>query len=334
MLRRGLAGALERGALGGPLASGLGRIWERLAEPVRELRLPRGTRVVGVGGATLGGSGKTPLVVALARELAKTARVAVVASAYSARVPHARVVVPEDSVRLVGDEALWLSRELSPAVTVTVGARREMALSLAAERAELVLIDGLLQTRPLRLACSLLSLDGGEPWGAGHCPPRGDLRAPRERLLAATDAVVMPAGARLAGVRSFHFEARLIGARTPEGRRIAAAELECWRLGVLLAVARPERILGELRAHGITPAHVQLEADHAHFSAPRRAGVDAWLTTPKCATKLGARAGGAPVWVLEREISLDPALTAFVLGPLRGRTDGDFVRQSPPGLEP
>jgi hypothetical protein len=32
--------------------------------------------------------------------------------------------------------------------------------------------------------------------------------------------------------------------------------------------------------------------------------LDAWLTTPKCATKLGAERAGVPVWVLERATEL------------------------------
>src|SRR5580658_1099224 len=63
--------ALERGTLNVPCAGLLTQAW-RLATAraiARKLRWPAHVRVVAVGGATLGGSGKTPLAVACAAKL-------------------------------------------------------------------------------------------------------------------------------------------------------------------------------------------------------------------------------------------------------------------------
>jgi tetraacyldisaccharide 4'-kinase len=300
MLRRGVARALERGTFGGPAALALAALWARAAEPARPLSLPHGVRVVGVGGATLGGSGKTPLVLALARALSRHRRVALVATAYATRARRARRVHPGDLVDVVGDEALWLARDL-PAVPVFVGKSRSEALALAARDAELVIVDGLLQARPERLGCSLLVLDEHDPWGSGRCPPAGDLRAPPAELLARADAVVIP-------------RAELLGARTHCGELLSLQALAGRRLGLLLAIARPDRVVRDLRAHGVEPRVVETRADHARFLEPRVSDVDAWLTTPKCATKLGPVHGGAPVWVLERKVFLPPALLALALG--------------------
>ncbi|GMV13784.1 MAG: hypothetical protein AMXMBFR56_20080 [Polyangiaceae bacterium] len=316
MLRRRVAQALERGALGGPVARTLGSLWARAADSARPVRLPPGVRVVGVGGATLGGSGKTPLVLALARELARTRRVAVVASAYSARVRAPRVVRPSDDVGLVGDEALWLARAL-PSVPVIVGKDRTEALALAARDVELVIVDGLLQARPERLACSLLVLDERQPWGSGRCPPAGDLRAAPGELLARADAVVMPRGS-------------LLGARTDQGELLSVAALRGRRLGLALAIARPERVLRDLRAQGVEPELVATQADHGRFPAPHASDVEAWLTTPKCATKLGSRHGGAPVWVLERPLIVPPALLGLVLG--SGEASQERASLASPGV--
>src|SRR4051812_11551403 len=64
---------LERGAPGSPIARALAGAWSAVAARAiaRPLRLPEGARVVGVGGATLGGAGKTPVAIALARALAE-----------------------------------------------------------------------------------------------------------------------------------------------------------------------------------------------------------------------------------------------------------------------
>src|SRR5438445_227713 len=60
----------------------------------------------------------------------------------------------------------------------------------SAGRVACLVVDGVLQARPYEFACSLLTIDEDLPWGSGKCPPAGDLKAPREALLAAADAVV------------------------------------------------------------------------------------------------------------------------------------------------
>lgn len=315
---------LESGAFDGPLARGASSMWRRWAEPVRPLSLPSGIRVVGVGGATLGGAGKTPLVLELSRRLsARGVRVAVVASSYRARPRRARRVMADDRVERVGDEALTLARALEPSdVPVVVAPERQRALDLAARLAPLVLVDALLQTRPERLSLSLLVVDAREPWGAGRCPPSGDLRADRARLLAACDAIVVSGGDgqvawdlldRPAGRPLFQVRTRLLGARAPDGTLLGVGELSRRRLGLALAVARPGRITAALAESGVVPALTRLQADHG---APVRSGPadrpHAWLVTPKCATKLGRDHGGAPVWVLEQALEPPEQLLSLV----------------------
>src|SRR5690242_1893590 len=94
---------LERG-VPSPLARAASLAWGAISARAvaRPLRLPPGVLVVGVGGAVLGGAGKTPLTIALARALASQ-RPAVIGHAYRARPGQARVVQPTDLVAEVGD---------------------------------------------------------------------------------------------------------------------------------------------------------------------------------------------------------------------------------------
>lgn len=331
---------LERGAFDGGLARSASSLWRRWADPVRPLALPPGVRVVGVGGATLGGAGKTPLVLELARGLAAQGdRVAVVATGYRARPGRARQVAADDRVGRVGDEALWFARALGPlGVPVVVAEDRQEALELAARLAPRVLVDALLQARPARLSLSLLVLDAQGPWGAGRCPPSGDLRADRERLVAAADAVVLVGrGAQAsrsslertcgrAGRPLFDVGAGVRGARTPEGTLLGLDELARRRLGLALAVAHPERIATALRASGVVPALTCFQADHG---VPAASGPppEAWLATAKCATKLGRELGGAPVWVLEQALELPAELRSLVAG---GKADVRGLRPEKP----
>jgi tetraacyldisaccharide 4'-kinase len=332
---RWFAEQLERGAWRmHPIARALSAFWASAADPVRPLELPESARVIGVGGATLGGSGKSTITLELARTLARGgARVAVVASAYPARDRAPRRVWPEDRVEPAGDEALWLARALEPdGVPVFIGAPREIAIARAAQAASIVIVDGLLQTRPRRLSLSLLALDAAAPWGSLRCPPAGDLRARRGRLLAASDAVLLAtdpaleqpaaqdAQVQFYGKTAFRWSSELSGAWTHRGQLASLAQLRGLRLGLLLAVARPERIRSALAARGIGIHAIALRGDHAALKPPPGRGLDAWLTTAKCATKVGQIRASVPVWTLEHQARLPAEVT--------GRA-AQFARETP-----
>jgi tetraacyldisaccharide 4'-kinase len=338
-----VAQALERGALGGALSRGwaraLSRGWGRVAarSVVRPVRWPERVRVVAVGGATLGGSGKTPLAIACARELAAaSARVVLVGHGYRARVSRARFVSPTDAVGEVGDEALLAARALDGRARVAVGPTRTEAVELAAREADVLVLDGVGQTAPVRAGLALLAVDPVEPWGrAGAMPPLGDLRAPRTELLHACDAVV-PLGessARplLAGVDRDVWPVAVAsdGAFVAAGQRAAPARLD-WaklrglRLGLFVALARPERIVRELASHGVRVAAFVRVRDHGPLGnaaaraccrAAREARLDFWLASPKCTLHALTYTGsaerlGAPVATLEHSVVVGPTLRA------------------------
>jgi len=272
-----------------------------------------------VGGATLGGSCKTPFAIALAEALTRRGgRVAFVGHAYRAQPRSARAVLPTDDVRDVGDEALLAARRLAPAgVSVIVGPTRQAALDWAAGQARFLVLDGILQTRPRRLARSILLLDADRPWGNEKCPPQGDLRAPREALLGAADVALFVRDALTPASSRQDIVAKLDGIA---GGEKTLAELARTKVGLVLAVARPERVLRALSRRGLHPSMILALADHDH---PRwaelersikgaRPRIEAWLTTAKCATKLPGVLAGAPVFVLAHELELPHGLVDWV----------------------
>lgn len=305
---------LEQG-VESPFASRASWIWARAARVRRPLALPRGAAVIGVGGPTLGGCYKTPLTLGIARALSlEGARVAVASHGYRAGISSPSRVDPGALSCDVGDEALWLARELSRSgVPVFSGRNRAEVLANAARAADVVVADSLLQTAPERLALSILVVDGDAPWGAGWCPPRGDLRAPREELLSAADVVVAVSSGRAAagaletsGLPIAPASSELHGAYAATGVVVSMAELAGMRVGVVLAIARPERVMDLLGAHGISPVSVRTFPDHRVPREPesRVPGLDAWVTTGKCASKLGSFYGGAPLLVLDHRVKV------------------------------
>jgi tetraacyldisaccharide 4'-kinase len=311
-----LARSLEAGSASLP-ARAAAALWGRIASRglARPLRLPSGVQVIGVGSAVLGGAGKTPLAVALTRALADRGdRVALIGHAYRASPERARIVAPGDAVALVGDDALSSARLLAGSTApVIVAPSRQGALDHAASLGfGVVVVDGLLQAAPTRLAASILVLDAAAPWGGGACPPAGDLRAPREALLAAADHVVAVGS----GDRSTECppEAMAIPSRTEaavaaNGERWSLADLARRRCGLFVTIGRPSRIVAALRSAAIEPRPVIALADHAipsarDFTRAARFEVDAWLTTARCAVKFPDAIGGAPVLTLEHQLDV------------------------------
>lgn len=318
---------LEQGRLGPP-AGRLGRAAARTLGTwlgrtvVRRLTLPAGRPVVCVGGATLGGSGKTPLAIACAAELARShpgMRVALVGHAYRASPARARIVREDDAVAEVGDEALVAAQALlasrlaggrSPPIVVVAPTRQE-AIDYAARTADALVLDGVTQTAPARARLALLAVDAAEPWGrAGAVPPWGDLRAPVPELLRVVDRVVaapalMP-GARLGD--------ELLGWET----------LRPLRVGLVCALARPERVLRSLAGVGISPAAVVRARDHGPGAMapgvrpPPGIRVDLWLATAKCVQHFAKSGKFQPIAVLEHSVELPvdsvAALTAVSEG--------------------
>lgn len=248
------------------LARGIRRLDPR--SPVRRVDLPSQGAVVGVGGATLGGSGRTPVAIAVAAALAARGfDVAFVGHGFGAHSRDVRRVFGRERIADVGDEALIAARLLP--CPVFVGPRAE-AIAMAARVAGIVIVDRLLQTRPRRVARALLVVDEARPWGAGAPPPLGDLVASRERLRAAADEVVA-----------------VPGPDVTEEIEIAGDGL---RVGLVTSCARPPRVLRSLERRGIVPrVHVE-RGDHAPWSARdrqqvaaigRARGVDRWLLDAK-----------------------------------------------------
>ncbi len=279
---------LEAGRAG-PLTRAASAAWSAVAARSLVRRVSVDVALVTIGGATLGGAGKTSLAIASARALREAgARVAFVGHAYRATPGRARVVSGTDRLCDVGDDALFAARELhGDGVPVVVGPSRRAALALAASMADVCVVDGLVQAAP-RAALSLLAVDPDTPWGAGACPPAGDLRAPVRALVSAVDhvvPVVRGAPRLVSSARAGQAPPSLVGRS----------------VGVLTACGHPERFVAAARALGLRVTHVVRAPDHgpAPAALPH---VDAWLASPECALHLEGR--GVPTVELRSDVLL------------------------------
>jgi tetraacyldisaccharide 4'-kinase len=160
-------------------------------------RLP--CKVVSVGNITLGGTGKTPASLYVARLIHEAGfRVAVVSRGYKGRAEHQGGIVSDgQALRMppadAGDEPYLMARHLLPlGVPVIVGRDRVRSGWLATERfaTEVLVLDDGFQHMRLRRDLNLVLLDAGQPFGNGYLLPRGTLREPLSAL-ARADACLL-----------------------------------------------------------------------------------------------------------------------------------------------
>lgn len=160
---------------------------------LRAVELP--VAVIVVGNVTVGGTGKTPLIIWLAERLKQTGlRVGVITRGYrGTAAAWPQWVEAGSDPRLVGDEPVLLARRTG--CPVVAGPDRVAAGRHLLERAavDVLLSDDGLQHYRLARRLEIAVVDGVRGLGNGLCLPAGPLREPAKRLNA-VDAIVVNGG--------------------------------------------------------------------------------------------------------------------------------------------
>lgn len=303
--------------LSGLFAAGVARNRRTAGE-----RLP--VPVVVVGNITVGGAGKTPLTIALARAMAAAGRrPGIVSRGHGGDNARPRPVNADSTPAECGDEPLLIARRTGLPVWIgrdRVAAAR--ALLAAHPEVDVILCDDGLQHYRLGRDVEIAVFDGRGA-GNGRLLPAGPLREPLARL-AAVDAVVcqdspelsVPAGVPRFAMRLVPGTFYRLGDAT---RTCAAADLAGRPLHALAGIGDPDRFFRTLGALGLEVTRHPFPDHHAYVAADLDFGPDAvLLMTEKDAVKCaGLTAGEA--WVLPVEAELPPALIELVLEKIRGR---------------
>ncbi|MEM7694696.1 MAG: tetraacyldisaccharide 4'-kinase [Pseudomonadota bacterium] len=221
-------------------------------------RVRPGVPVVCLGNPTVGGAGKTPLAIALAKALLARGRAPVfLTRGYGGRHP-GPVRVAGQTAADVGDEPLLLS-----AIAPTIVAKDRAAGALvAATLGDIIIMDDGFQNPAVAKDFACLVIDGGAGLGNGLCVPAGPLRAPFAAQHPFADAILITRGdeahrAPLPAANCPTFEVPVTAAATPslDGARVVA----------FAGIGRPEKFFASARALGATLVATHSFADHAPY---------------------------------------------------------------------
>src|SRR2546426_8142180 len=273
-------------------------------------------RVISVGNLTVGGTGKTPVVIALAAALRDRGRkVGVISRGYKRRSGTSILEIsdgrtlrghPEDS----GDEPFLIAQRC-PGVPVAVGADRPRVGRYLVDcfgLDTLVLDDGF-QHLALRRDMDILVLDAGAPFGNGYLLPRGRLREPLSAMERASAVLVTRASqaqrldelkatvhavAPAAPIWTTDFAPSAI-VQVGGSAAVEPSALKGERVLAVSGIGNPESFRRLLAAAGATVADHCVFPDHHAYSQDdlariRRSaelvGADRIVTTEKDAVKL------------------------------------------------
>jgi len=310
-----------------PLSLITARESARRRAQIRSLPAPT-TPVVVVGNLVVGGAGKTPLAIAIARGLrAHGHQVGLLCSGYRGARQEARLVLPSADAGEHGDEAVLLAR--AGCGPVAAGRHRGEAFAmLLREHPELTVVvsdDGLQHVHlPRTVELAVFDRRGA---GNGRLLPAGPLRESLSAL-AGMDAIVLNGQAVCPvphpRVFGFHMVAERFVPLAAHRDPIAAADFASFAaqasVTALAGIGEPERFFEMLRGLGIRAQTLPLP-DHAPVERTRLDSLqaDLVLMTTKDAVKCAGFADPR-CWALEVSADPDPQLISWLAEVLVGHT--------------
>jgi tetraacyldisaccharide 4'-kinase len=317
------------------------RLYQTILKPVK-----LNVKTISVGNITVGGTGKTPFVVTIARNLQKQGKRVVIQSRGYGRRSTGLITVSDGKNLLVtpnlaGDEPYLLARKL-PGVPIIVGNDRLSAAQQAIERfrPDVMILDDAFQHRRINRDLDIVLLDTLRPWGNGRLLPAGPLRETPENinraglivLTRSEDSEVtgqrMNALKTLTGIPVIASKHRPIEWTDIHTKKVHALQhLQHQALVAFSGIGHPESFIKTLNEIGIEPLVTMHFKDHHWYTEKDmrkigqtaiKIGATVLVTTEKDGVRLiGLRELDLPIYCLRIECTIDRSelLNQLLLAP-------------------
>jgi len=285
--------------------------------------------VISVGNMTVGGTGKTPLVIAVVHALAaRQLRPAVLIRGYMSQ--------PGE----FSDEARMLAEHL-PDVPILVGSDRQTSIEEALKHhaVDVFVCDDAFQHWPLQRDLDIVAVDAANPVGNGHLLPRGILREPLDGFKRAQVIVLTKADSPQADATALHERLQKLNpkALVAESRHACTGCVDAFEkipydhhhlkgvsVAAFCAIADPESFRRSLQEAGFHIANLFVFMDHHAYTPEDMAMVRKFvqdhdvqivLTTHKDAVKIQPFKEfwqGFKVYYLQVEVEITHGKNVFI----------------------
>ena len=274
-------------------------------------RLP--VPIIIVGNITAGGSGKTPLVIALIDLLVKAGyKPGIISRGYGGRASSWPQQVREDSdPNIVGDEPVMMAASMD--VPVAVGPERVITAQqlLQYHDCDVIVSDDGMQHYALERDIEIAVVDGVRRFGNGFCLPAGPLREPVSRL----ERVDFVVSNGLANRLEYPMELIATGLyNLATGEQCDVSEFSGKTVHAVAGIGNPQRFFSYLQSQNVTVIehpfsdHYRFKAEDINFAVEHPI-----ILTSKDAVKC-KRFANENVWVLQVKAKLDDRfVTHFLL---------------------
>ena len=251
-------------------------------------------RVISVGNLTVGGTGKTPMVLWIAQRLLDEGKVAgVLTRGYRGK---------EGPAGATSDEVELMKARLGERIAIGVGAERHArGLELTARGTDWIVLDDGFQHMQLARDADIVLIDALNPFGGGRLLPAGRMREPKTAL-ARADVVVVTRSERAPAIEAsvrretnvpiFYAHTRFDGVRwlhkDAPAEEVSDARARRWF--VFCGIGNPAAFVSDLREWGFHLAGPRFFRDHHRYTQAemdeivaqaRAAGADGILCTEK-----------------------------------------------------
>lgn len=265
--------------------------------------------VIVVGNITVGGGGKTPMVIYLAQLLQTGGRrVGIVSRGYGGqRKVEPMLVTPGADAAASGDEPLLMAKTLNLPVIVAKKRSQAVQTLISQHHVDVVLSDDGLQHYGMGRDAEIVMLDADRQLGNGYLLPAGPLREKPERLNQA-DLVIYKGE----GAGDLFYQHRIdciYRLNQPKSTR-SIESLRSQKIMAMAGIANPEGFFTMLSANGLAVVK-QPKADHHVFTDADFSDQYVTLITEKDAVKC-AGIQHPDVWVVKTRIELSAKATQAI----------------------
>jgi tetraacyldisaccharide 4'-kinase len=202
--------------------------------------------IIVVGNLTVGGTGKTPIIIALAELLQHHGyQPGIISRGYKRRQQSLQQVTAQSSVDDVGDEPLLMAKRL-PKVPLVVSSRRNQAIAYLLQHTavNVILSDDGLQHHALHRDIELVVIDGLRRFGNQRCLPLGPLREPLTRLKTVDFCLVNGSSDR-PGEYPFQLQGQTV-VNLATGKTSQLADWQGQTVHAIAGIGHPERFFQQL----------------------------------------------------------------------------------------